>query len=496
MTALLACFAVPVAGALACFTLPRRVGVGAGLGLVAAAAFSVASLYLAWTVLQTGPIRYRLGGWGAPLGIELYVDGLGAFLLGMTGLVALPISIAAVSWFRNDPRGSAGYWPLWLMLLAAMSVAYLSADLFNLYVTLELVGLAAVALIVLTDKPEALTAAMRYLLASLLASLGYLIGVAILYAQYGVLDMYLLAGLVEPSLATWTAAALMSVGLLIKTAVFPLHFWLPPAHANAPAPVSAALSGLVVKVSLYLLMRLWFAVFEDLLSVGLGQLVGLMATAAIFGGSIQAILQRRLKMLIAYSTVAQLGYILMLVPLAIPAPGRGDGQWHFDAFAAGMYHALAHGLAKAAMFLAAGAVMMSLGSDRLRQLPGMAHTMPVATFAFGLAGVSLMGLPPSGGFVAKWFMINAALATGQWWWAVVFLLGGLLTAVYVFLVLRYAFLPPRPPAFRPVPRAIEYAALACALLSLGIGLRAVEPFALLELGTPFLEATHHAEGGP
>ena len=494
MIALLACFAAPVATALACFVAPRRAV--AGIGVVGAVVYAAATGYLAWTVLQQGPVRYALAGWPAPLGIELYVDGLGAFMLAMTGLVALPISIAAVSWFHHDRPAAAGYWPLWLMLLAAMSVAYVSADLFNLYVALELVGLAAVALVVVTDKADALTAAMRYLLASLLASLGYLIGVAILYAQYGVLDMYLLAERIEPNLATWTAAALMSVGLLIKTAVFPLHFWLPPAHANAPAPVSAALSALVVKVSLYLLLRLWFAVFEDLLNVPLGQLVGVMATAAIFGGSIQAILQRRLKMLIAYSTVAQLGYVLLLVPLAIPAPGRDDAIWHFDAFAAGMYHALAHALAKAAMFLAAGAVMMSLGSDRLRHLPGMASKLPVSTFAFALAGVSLMGLPPSGGFVAKWFMINAALETGQWWWAVVFLLGGLLTAVYVFLVLRYAFLPSRPPAFRPPPRVIEYAALACALLALGIGLRAVEPFALLELGTPFLEATHHTEGTP
>lgn len=493
---------VPLVGAILAFVLPGRFA--AVIGVAFALATAVLGGHAAVAVWRDGPQRHLLGGWGAPLGIELYLDGFNALMIAMTAVVAGLISIAAVGYFRHPQHAPAAaahprpwlpryaFWPLWLMLWAAMNIAFLSADLFNLYVALELVGLAAVALMVVGGGTAVLTAAMRYLLVSLLASLGYLLGVAILYAQFGALDIYLLAPHVEAEPTTWIAMSLMTAGLMLKTALFPLHFWLPPAHSSAPAPVSAALSALVVKVSLYLLLRLWFELFPELLSPAIGQLVGVLATAAIVGGSVQAILQRRLKMLVAYSTVAQLGYVFLLVPLMIPR--TAGGVWAFHAWAGGMYHLLSHALAKAAMFLAAGCVMMSIGSDRIRHFRGMAHALPLTTFAFGLAGVSLMGLPPSGGFTAKWFMVSTAIDTGQWWWAIVLLGGGVLTAVYIFLVLRYAFLPPTPPAFAPVPKMLEVTALLLALLALAIGFRAAEPFELLEMGTPFLEAAHHAPG--
>lgn len=489
-TSLVWSIVLPILGATALFCLNVRFVVPLAMLLaVATTALVSHTVYSIWAV---GPITHELAGWAAPLGIELYADGLSAFMLGANALAGILISLGAVVYFGSHSRRNAehqaqerrAFWPLWLFLWGSLNLAYTSSDLFTLYVAVELIGLAAVALIVITGSVQALVAGMRYLLAALLGSLGYLLGVALLYGEFHTLDIRLIAEQSEGGLTVWAALALMTVGLMVKTALFPLHFWLPPAHSSAAAPVSAILSALVVKATFYLLLRLWFDVFSDQMTVAFGQLVGVLATVAIIGGSVQAILQRRLKMLIAYSTVAHIGYLFLLVPLTI-SPASDNADWNFDGFAGGMYHLLSHALAKSAMFLSAGVVVLSMGNDHIRNLRAMAHQLPLSTFAFALAGVTLMGLPPSGGFVAKWFMVNAAIESGQWWWAVVLLLGGLLTAVYVFRVLRYAFLPPHPPHFTEPPRRLEYVAMALALLSMAIGLRAVEAFDLLRMGVPF-----------
>jgi formate hydrogenlyase subunit 3/multisubunit Na+/H+ antiporter MnhD subunit len=193
------------------------------------------------------------------LGIDLYADGLSLLMLMVTALVGLGISVYSSGYFKRDK--AVHFWPLWMFLWAALNALFLSGDIFNLYVTLELMGLAAVALVALAGGADALTSAMRYLLVSLLGSLAYLLGVALLYHGFGSVDIAILAQRVEPSPAARAAVGLMSVGLLLKTALFPLHFWLPPAHASAPAPVSALLSALVVKASFYILLRLWLEIF-------------------------------------------------------------------------------------------------------------------------------------------------------------------------------------------------------------------------------------------
>jgi len=321
---------------------------------------------------------------------------------------------------------------------------------------------------------------MRYLLTSLLASLAYLLGVALLYAAFGTLDIAGLGTRMTPGPAVWAAVALMSSGLLLKTALFPLHFWLPPAHANAPTPVSALLSALVVKASFYLLLRLWFEAFPAALTPIAGDLLGTLGAAAIFWGSVQALRQQRLKLLVAYSTVAQIGYLFLLFPLTAVAMGA------MAAWSGGVYHALSHASAKAAMFLAAGNMLRALGHDRLAELAGIGQTLPMSAFAFALAAVTLMGLPPSGGFIAKWLLLTAAVEGGQWWWAGVIVMGGLLAAGYLFLVLRNAFAPLAVAVHRdPVPRHMELAALALALIALMLGLTAAPALTLLQVASPF-----------
>jgi formate hydrogenlyase subunit 3/multisubunit Na+/H+ antiporter MnhD subunit len=434
------------------------------------------SIWLGWQVLDGGVQRHALGGWVAPLGIELFADGLAALMLIMTAAVTLPVALYARSYFGE--RAQATYfWPLLWFLVGAMNALYLSADVFNLYVTLELLGLSAVGLVTVAGGAAALAAGMRYLLAALAGSLFYLLGVALLYGAYGTVAIPLLSQLVAPVPHAWLAAALMVFGLAIKTALFPLHFWLPPAHGGAATPVSALLSGLVIKGSFYLLIRLWLDVFGALATPAAGQLLGALGAAAILWGSALALREARLKMLVAYSTVAQIGYLFLLFPLVL------DEGAAASALGGGVFQALSHALAKAAMFLAAGNMVLSVKRDAVAALDGCSARVPLSLFAFGIAGVSLMGLPPSGGFIAKWLLLKAALAAGQWWWIVVMIAGGLLTAGYVFRVLRGGFAPAaRAKRFEPVPRTLELTALALALASLALGFGAVEALTLLGVG--------------
>jgi multicomponent Na+:H+ antiporter subunit D len=502
MNAIVLVICLPFAGAVASFLLGRRVA--AAVGLTTAAGTTAAAVAVARQVWSHGPARHAVGGWGAPLGIDLFADGLSGLMLLTTAAVALVLSIYSLAYFPAAARGGwaerEGFWPLWLMLWGALNAIFLSADIFNYYVVLELITLPAVALIVLSRQRVALGAATRYLLAAFLGSLSYLMGVALLYAAFGVLDMQALGERMTPGLPAGAALSLMTVGLLLKTALFPLHFWLPQAHASAPAPGSAVLSALVVKASFYVLLRLWFGVFGEAVTLPAGQVLGVLGAGAIFWGSLQALRQPGLKLLVAYSTVAQIGYLFLLIPLVMdPQAGAaaGAGTVASSAWKGGMYHVVSHAFAKAAMFMAAGTIMYALGHDHIRRLGGVAESLPVSTHAFGLAGLNLVGLPPTGGFVSKWLLVNSAIAAGQWWVAAVLLIGGLLAAGYVFLFIREASLAQgEGTRIRPVPAVMEWTAMALALASLVLGLRAAEPLALLEIGSPFPTPAEGALAAP
>ena len=209
-----------------CFAWPRAAK-WVGLVTVFAAAVSVAGL--AWHVQEAGAYHHTVGGWPAPLGINLYADGLSLLMLAATAIVGCCVSVYAVGYFEREQADR--FWPLWMFLLAALNALFLSSDIFNLYVTLEMMGLASVALAAITGEKNALSGAMRYLLATLLGSLAYLFGVAMLYHGFGSVDIAILATSVKPSPALSAAFGLISAGLLLKTALFPLHFWLPSAHA-------------------------------------------------------------------------------------------------------------------------------------------------------------------------------------------------------------------------------------------------------------------------
>ncbi len=467
---------LPLLGAMACFLWPRH---NIKLAMFATLATVASVVGLSWQVATHGVQRYALGGWNAPLGIDLYVDGLSLLMLIVTAVVGLAISVYSTAYFKVDK--AKHFWPLWLFLWSALNGLFLSADIFNLYVTLELIGLSAVALVALSGGANALTAAMRYLLVSLLGSLFYLMGVALLYHSYGTADIAIIGQQAELSQTMWLAIGLMTAGLLIKTALFPMHFWLPPAHSSAPAPVSALLSALVVKASLYILLRLWLEVFPletEPGQVNIGMVLGLLGSAAIIWGGVQALRQTRLKLLVAYSTVVQIGYLFLAFPLASIMGWR-----------AALYFVVAHAVAKTAMFMAAGNILFYGGHDRIIDLDRVAQRLPVTLAAFGVAGVSLMGLPPSGGFVAKWLLLEAAIVSGQWWWGLMLIAGGLLTGAYVFKVIGHAFTQAEcPHEARAVPKRMEWAAMAMAILAIVLGFLSPVLLALMEIGSPLGES--------
>jgi formate hydrogenlyase subunit 3/multisubunit Na+/H+ antiporter MnhD subunit len=468
--------AIPLAGALTTLLLPR---IADAVVMAAGLATAIAAGTLLYGVGTGGAMIYEIGGWSAGLGIALRADGLSALLLMMIALVMLPASVYSRTYFSKAAE-RARFWPLWLLLWTALNALLLSGDLFNLYVTLELLGLGAVALAALGGGRAAVEAALRYLLVGLLGSMMFLAGVSLIYAGYGTLDMTALARSVEPGPVAGTALAMMTAGLLLKSALFPLHFWLPPAHGSAPAPVSAVLSALVVKVAFYLVLRLWLGVFADAVTPAAANLLGLLGAGAVLWGSWRALQAERLKLLAAYSTVAQLGYLFLFFPLLQALP---PGPARELAVGGLVLLALTHGFAKAGLFLAIGIVQHHSGHDTIRELDGTAQRLPATTFAMALGGVALIGLPPSGAFLGKWQLLAGAVATGQWLWAAVTLIGSLLAAAYIFRVLGHAFGHQAYPNRAVTVASEEWPALLLTTMAaVVLGLAGAPVWRLLEIG--------------
>lgn len=449
----------------------------------------VPGLFISWAIAarvwnSRAAMMERVGGWEPPLGLMLRADGLSVLMLVTTAVLVAAVALYAPKEFRvaagaPETRSSLVFWVMLLAIWASLNSIFLGNDLFNLYVALELIAFAAIPLVYLEGKKGTVLAGLRYLLFALMGSILYLLGTALLYSHYGTMDITQLAGVVELDWVVCLSVALMTVGLMAKTALFPLHLWLPPAHAGATPAASALLSALVVKGSFFLILRIWFNLLPALTgSVG-AQAVGVLGAGAVLICGVLAIRQPRLKLLIAYSTAAQLGYLFLIFPLA-------KGPAVATAFSGGMFHILSHAFAKASMFMTAGLIAGVYGHDRIAELRGVMKSMPVAAAAFILAAVSLVGVPPTGGFIAKGQLLSAAVQSSQWPWVIVILLGGLLTGAYMFRALS-ACLSPAPlqaPPLAPVSRSREWLVLALACIALLIGMFPGVPARFIEIGRP------------
>ena len=470
--------ALPLAAALLALVAAK----GASLFILAVGPVVFALAGLLGLAIQTnGVIERRVGGWDAPLGIVLQADGLaGAFIM-TTAIVMWTAGLYArhsVAFAAPNRTAAFTFWPLFFIMWASLNTIFLSRDLFNLYVGLEMLTLTAVAMVAFGS----VRAAARYLHFALLGSLAYLTGVVLIYAATGTLDMRLISQDAGAMPVMAVTGAILTAGLILKTALFPFHAWLPPAHGNAPPAASALLSALIVKASFYILVRFWFDTAPAVGNLALMNVLGALGAGAVLYGSLLAIRQERLKLVIAYSTVAQIGYLFFIFPLAGSA---GDTlPWTAGAWTGGIFHALAHAFAKAALFLCAGIVIEACGHDRMSDMHGIERALPMTIAAFALAGISIMGLPPSGGVMAKYLMLTSAMASGQIFYAGIMLVGGLLSAIYLFRPLNAAFSGKDVPDIVPVPRKRQMLPLALALVATILGVASALPYEFLQIGRP------------
>jgi multicomponent Na+:H+ antiporter subunit D len=425
---------VPFLAAPLCVLL-RRGALALGLSAVACtAAFGIAVALLV-RVLDTGTISYALGGWAAPWGIEYRIDALSAFLLLFVSAIgAVALFFAPRSVAREIPRDRHHlFCASYLLCLTGLLGIVITGDLFNLFVFLEISSLSSYAMIALGSERRALTAAFQYLILGTIGATFILIGIGLMYGMTGTLNMVDMAGRLGQTAGLRTvlvAFAFFSVGVCLKMALFPLHLWLPNAYTYAPSVVTAFLAATGTKVSVYILLRLVFTVYGAGFAFGtlpLDRILMPLALVGIFVASTVAIFQRNVKRMLAYSSVAQIGYMVLGISFA-----------SVTGLTAGILHLFNHALMKGGMFLALGCVALRIGSVEIDDLRGIGRTMPLTTFAWLLGGLGLIGVPVTVGFVSKWYLISAAWEKGWWPVAMLVLLSSLLAMTYVWRVVEAA----------------------------------------------------------
>ncbi len=451
--------------------LVRRPRLGWLVALLAALwAFGVAVALLT-RVLATGPVSYALGGWPPPWGIEYRLDAVGAFVLVIVSGIAaavMPYALHSIEREVERERIPLFYAALILCMTGLLGIA-VTGDVFNLFVFLEISSLSAYTLIAMGPDRRALTSAYQYLIMGSVGATFIVIGIGLMYAMTGTLNMVDLAERLPLQFHTRTlpvAFAFLTVGAGLKLAMFPLHLWLPNAYVFAPSAVTAFLASTATKVAVYMLLRFVLTLFGAAFAFDVMQIDWLLlplAIVAILLMSLSAIYQRNVKRLLAYSSVAQIGYMILGVSLA-----------SVFGVAAGILHLFNHALIKGALFMAMGCVMYRIGSVRLEAMAGLGKTMPFTMAAFVIGGLSLIGVPLTVGFISKWYLVRAALELELWPVAVLVLVGSLLAVVYVWRVVEVAyFRPPRgDPAVREAPLLLLLPTWALVLANLWFGIDA------------------------
>jgi multicomponent Na+:H+ antiporter subunit D len=431
----------------------------------------VISLYLFWRVANAGPLSYALGSWPPPWGIEYRVDALSAFVLVAVSLTAsfvAPYSYRSIAAEVSRDRQYLMYAMYCLALAGLLGIA-ITGDAFNLFVFLEIASLASYVLVALGPRRQALVAAYQYMLMGTVGATFYVIGVGLLYLMTGTLnfvDMAERLRAVEDARPLLVALAFITVGIGLKLALFPLHQWLPNAYAFAPSMATAFLAATATKVSVYVLLRYYFTVFDPLplfARLPTREALLVLSIAAMVVASLVALFERDVKRLFAYSSVAQIGYITLGIGIDNQAGLTGS-----------IAHLLNHGVTKGAIFLLLGGVALRAGTPALtlQHVAGLGRRMPLTAFALTIAGLSLIGIPGTAGFVTKWYLVLGALERG-WWWVVAAILASSLVAVaYVWRVVEAAYLREAPPSARAeAPPAMLAAGMAMTLLCVYFGLQ-------------------------
>lgn len=380
-------------------------------------------------VLNDNVIHYKLGGWSAPTGIEYYIDTLNALLITIVSVISFLTLIYSKQSIRKEiaePRHYLFY-AGWLLCLTGLLGILITGDAFNVFVFLEISSLSMYMLIALgRERRQALVAAFRYLILGSIGASFILLGIGFLYAATGTLNMSDIAErltLINDSRTVIVGFSFITIGLLIKTAMFPVFSWLPNAYQFAPTSVSAFLAGTATKVSLYIFLRFFYHIFGTDYSFGtllLGDILLPLAVVGFFAMSIVAVFQTDIRRVLAYSSIAQVGYIFAAISMAT-----------HQGLTAGIIHIINHAFIKTALFISVGCILYRYGTARIDDLRGIVKSMPWTCAAFIIAGLSLIGVPLTAGFVSKWHLIAAAIASGWWIIAIMILMSSLMAIIYI-----------------------------------------------------------------
>jgi multicomponent Na+:H+ antiporter subunit D len=413
-------------------------------------------------MISQGPILKQLNWLGEPVSIQVAVDGFSLFMLMVISLLTLCVGLFSINYM--DHYGSKSiYYALLLMMMAGMNGLVLVTDLFSVYLFLEVAAIASYSLVAYGLEHDELEASFKYLMLSVIASAGILLSIAVIFGMTGNLGFAAVAESLRSLDAKFVVgfcAALFIMGFGLKAALVPFHAWLPDAHPSAPAPISAILSGLLIKVSgVYALTRIFFNVFG--LTPALSQILMYLGAVSIVVAAFLALGQKDMKRMLAYSSISQVGYVVLGLGIGTPL-----------GIAGGLFHLLNHAVAKGLLFLNSGSVQQSTGTRNLDEMGGLARRMPVTAATNLVGSLSISGVPPLSGFWSKLLIIMALVQADEWFLAVVAVLASVLTLWYYLLIQRKAFFGKLNERWKDVKEApfwMTASTVILALLAIGIG---------------------------
>jgi multicomponent Na+:H+ antiporter subunit D len=414
-------------------------------------------------LLGNGPVIQQFALLGESVNLRLALDGFSLLMLLAVSLVGLCVTLFSIDYMEHY-GAKANYYALLLIMIAGMNGLVLSTDLFNVYVFLEVAAVASYSLVAFGRGYDELEAAFKYLMLSVVASAAIVISIAVLFGMTGNLSFAGVAKALQELDAgpiVGIAAALFIMGFGLKAALVPFHAWLPDAHPSAPAPISAVLSGLLIKVSgVYALTRIFLNVFG--LTSALSAVLMVLGTVSMVAAAFLALGQKDIKRMLAYSSISQVGYIVLGIGLGTPL-----------GIAGGLFHLFNHALAKGLLFLTSGSIQQSTGTRNLDEMGGLAKRMPFTAATNLIGSLSIAGVPPLNGFWSKLIIIIALIQAGHPVFALIAVLASVLTLWYYLLIQRKAFfgnLNERWAAVKEAPFWMTAATVLLAALCVGVGI--------------------------
>lgn len=402
------------------------------LSLLVSISCFVMSVKLLLLINETSSLQYDIGNWPAPWGIQISVDYLNSFVLLIVTGSSVITSLCALKSVSREIAGDRIYlfYAAYLLNLAGLIGVVLTGDAFNLFVFIEIASLSSYCLISLGRNKQALYAAYQYLIMGTIGATFILIGLGFLYVMTGTLNMNDLAERipeVQQTSTIFTAVCFILVGAGLKLALFPMHTWLPAAYTYSPSVISIFLAATTTKVFVYVLIRYLFSVFDInfILTMQLPEVLIILSCMAILYGSFKAIFQTDVKSIFAWSSIAQIGYMVL-----------GLSFISVSGLSASIIHVFNHALMKAALFVAVACIVYQLGSAKLEDMKDLFGKMPYTSIALLISGLSLIGVPPTAGFISKWYLITAAIEQEYWFIIAIIIAGSLLSIVYIWKIIE------------------------------------------------------------